>query len=74
LVICRSKKNGLVEGIETAQNSLYCKQALVVATGAWTGSFLQSLVLDPDVVLHVPVKPRKVPMQHLNRLLDVLIL
>ncbi|ONK72467.1 uncharacterized protein A4U43_C04F19740 [Asparagus officinalis] len=57
--IIRSEKNGPVEGIQTTQNSLYCKQALVVAAGAWTGSLMQSIAIDPDAVLSVPVKPRK---------------
>lgn len=57
--LIRSEKNGSVEGIQTERNILYCKQALVVATGAWTGSFMQSLITDSDILPRVPVKPRK---------------
>lgn len=60
LIISRSAQNGEVEGVQTSKKILYSKCALVIAAGAWSGSLMQSLVKDSDIVLDVPVKPRKV--------------
>ncbi|XP_020248129.1 uncharacterized protein LOC109825673 isoform X1 [Asparagus officinalis] len=64
-------EDGVVEGIQTVENVLYCKQALVVAAGAWTGSLMQSLSIKPDAVPCVPVKPRKghlLVLENFNRI------
>lgn len=60
LLMSRSGQNGEVEGIQTSKKILYSKCALVIAAGAWSGSLMQSLFTDSDIVLDVPVKPRKV--------------
>ncbi|RWR80116.1 D-amino acid dehydrogenase-like protein [Cinnamomum micranthum f. kanehirae] len=57
--LLRSAQNGEVEGVRTSKKILYSKCALVIAAGAWSGSLMQSLVKDSDIVLDVPVKPRK---------------
>ncbi|XP_010907673.2 uncharacterized protein [Elaeis guineensis] len=57
--LLRSERTGAVEGIQTSQNILYGKKAVVVAAGAWSGSLMKSFIEKPNSGLNVPVKPRK---------------
>ncbi|KAF3336438.1 Hydrogen cyanide synthase subunit HcnC [Carex littledalei] len=56
--LLRSDKNGAVEAVQTSNHTLYARKAVVVATGAWTGSLLQNLV-KPNSAPQLPVRPRK---------------
>ncbi|XP_010069584.2 glycine oxidase [Eucalyptus grandis] len=53
--LLRSGKNGEVEAVLTSKSTFYCKKAVVVAAGCWTGSLMREL----DIGVHVPIKPRK---------------
>ncbi|CAN6485493.1 unnamed protein product [Victoria cruziana] len=57
--LVRSNYDGEVVGVQTSKNILYCEQALVVATGAWSGSLIQDLFEGSSISLSVPVIPRK---------------
>ncbi|KAG0502302.1 hypothetical protein HPP92_002374 [Vanilla planifolia] len=54
-----SSERGAPEAIQTPRNVLHFKKALVIAAGAWSGSLMQSLFAEIEVVPVVPVKPRK---------------
>ncbi|KAJ3681134.1 hypothetical protein LUZ60_015623 [Juncus effusus] len=56
--LLRSEKNGAVEAVQTNNNILYGKKAIIIATGAWTGTLLPSLV-KPNNAPQIPIKPRK---------------
>lgn len=56
----RSGGNGKVVAIKTSRNTLHCKKAIVVAAGCWSGSLMRDLLKESEIVLDVPVKPRKV--------------
>ncbi|KAF8014710.1 hypothetical protein BT93_H0500 [Corymbia citriodora subsp. variegata] len=53
--LLRSGKNGEVEAVLTSKSTLYCKKAVVIAAGCWTGSLMRDLDIGVDVL----VKPRK---------------
>ncbi|XP_010268126.1 PREDICTED: uncharacterized protein LOC104605186 [Nelumbo nucifera] len=57
--LLRSGCNGEIQAIQTSKNTLYCRKAIVIAAGSWSGSLMQDLVRGSNVVLDVPVKPRK---------------
>ncbi|XP_057964770.1 uncharacterized protein LOC131155565 isoform X3 [Malania oleifera] len=57
--LLRSGCSGEVEAVQTSKNTLYSKKAVVVAAGCWTGSLMNDLIRGSDIVLDVPVKPRK---------------
>lgn len=57
--LLRSGGSGEVEAIKTSRNILYAKKAIVVAAGCWSGSLMCDLLRESEVVLDVPVKPRK---------------
>ncbi|KAJ0110880.1 hypothetical protein Patl1_03122 [Pistacia atlantica] len=57
--LLRSHSSGEVEAVQTSKNTLYCKKAVVVAAGCWSGSLMHDLFRETDIVLDVPVKPRK---------------
>ncbi|KAJ0969317.1 hypothetical protein J5N97_022194 [Dioscorea zingiberensis] len=57
--LLRSDRNGEVEAVETSDNILYGKKAVVIAAGAWSGSLMRSLVVNPQALPDVPVIPRK---------------
>ncbi|GJM99230.1 hypothetical protein PR202_ga16313 [Eleusine coracana subsp. coracana] len=57
--LIRSEVTGAVEGVQTSQNILYGRKAIVIASGAWTRSLLRNF-LKPASTLDIPVKPRKV--------------
>ncbi|XP_031474793.1 uncharacterized protein LOC116246993 [Nymphaea colorata] len=57
--LVRSDYGGEVVGVQTSKNILYCEQALVVATGAWSGSLIQDLFKGLNISFSVPVIPRK---------------
>ena len=52
--------NGRVEAVQTSENTLYSKKAVIVAAGCWTGSLMQDLFRNWGMEFHVPVRPRKV--------------
>ncbi|KAM4070357.1 hypothetical protein ACB094_12G159800 [Castanea mollissima] len=56
--LLRSGSSWEVEGVQTSKNTLYSK-AIVVAAGSWSGSLMHDLLRDSDILLDVPVKPRK---------------
>lgn len=56
----RSDSSNEVEGVRTFKNTLYCKKAVIVAAGCWSGSLVHDLFRESDILLNVPVKPRKV--------------
>ncbi|XP_048127022.1 uncharacterized oxidoreductase in pyp 5'region isoform X2 [Rhodamnia argentea] len=55
IALLRSGKNGEAKAVLTAKSTFYCKKAVVVASGCWTGSLMRDLNIRVDV----PVKPRK---------------
>ncbi|GMH25815.1 hypothetical protein Nepgr_027658 [Nepenthes gracilis] len=55
----RSSRKGNVEGVKTKKNSLYGKKAIVVAAGCWTGLLMRELLGESDIIVDVPVQPRK---------------
>lgn len=57
--LLRSDGSGEVKAIKTSRTILHCKKAIVVAAGCWSGSLMQDLVRESEIVLDVPVKPRK---------------
>ncbi|XP_042507413.1 glycine oxidase isoform X2 [Macadamia integrifolia] len=57
--LVRSGSTGEVEGIRTSKKILYSKKAIVIAAGSWSGSLMEDLLRGSNVVLDVPVKPRK---------------
>ncbi|KAM5562921.1 hypothetical protein ABKV19_017884 [Rosa sericea] len=57
--LLRSGGSGEVEGIKTSRTILHCRKAIVVAAGCWSGSLMQDLIRESEIVLDVPVKPRK---------------
>ncbi|KAF5746270.1 hypothetical protein HS088_TW06G00440 [Tripterygium wilfordii] len=57
--LLRSGSGGEVEGVQTSKRTLYCKKALVMAAGSWSGSLMHDLLRESDAILDVPVKPRK---------------
>ncbi|KAM1044230.1 hypothetical protein ACFX13_036124 [Malus domestica] len=57
--LLRSGGNGDVVAIKTSRNTLHCKKAIVVAAGCWSGSLMRDLLKESEIVLDVPVKPRK---------------
>uniref|UniRef100_A0A2N9I074 FAD-dependent oxidoreductase domain-containing protein 1 n=1 Tax=Fagus sylvatica TaxID=28930 RepID=A0A2N9I074_FAGSY len=56
--LLRSGSSSEVVGVQTSKNTLYSK-AIVVAAGSWSGSLMHDLLRDSDILLDVPVKPRK---------------
>lgn len=58
--VVRSDINGEVKAVQTSNNTIYSKKAVIVAAGCWTGSLMQDLFRNWEMDLHVPVKPRKV--------------
>lgn len=59
LRLIRSDKTGEVEAVQTSKNLLYCKKAVVVAAGSWSGSLMKTLLQESNIQVDVPVKPRK---------------
>lgn len=57
--LLRSDSSNEVEGVRTFKNTLYCKKAVIVAAGCWSGSLVHDLFRESDILLNVPVKPRK---------------
>lgn len=57
--LLRSDSVGAIDGVQTEKNSLGCKKAVVIAAGCWSGKLMNNLMQDFNVVLDVPVKPRK---------------
>ncbi|KAK9087917.1 hypothetical protein Syun_030311 [Stephania yunnanensis] len=57
--LIRGSRSGEVEAVQTSKNTLYCKKAVVVAAGSWSGSLMQKLLIESNISLNVPVKPRK---------------
>ncbi|KAF5199717.1 Fad-dependent oxidoreductase family protein [Thalictrum thalictroides] len=57
--VLRASGSGGIEGVRTTKNSLYCKKAVVVAAGSWSGSLIETIVEKFNIVVDVPVKPRK---------------
>ncbi|XP_047150793.1 glycine oxidase [Vigna umbellata] len=55
----RSDINGEVKAVQTSNNTIYSKKAVIVAAGCWTGSLMQDLFRNWKMDLHVPLKPRK---------------
>ncbi|CAA6660130.1 unnamed protein product [Spirodela intermedia] len=56
--LVRSTENGEVEAVQTSQNILCGRRAVVIATGAWSG-FLDRTFMNTEATLDVPVEPRK---------------
>ncbi|KAI6694392.1 hypothetical protein NL676_022102 [Syzygium grande] len=53
--LLRSGKNGEVEAVLTSKSTFYCKKAVVVAAGSWTGSLMRELDIRVDVPGHLLV-------------------
>lgn len=70
LIIFRSNRTGEVEAVQTSKNTLYSKKAIVVAAGCWSGSLMHDLLRETEIVLDIPVKPRKVRINFLARWLE----
>ena len=60
LYLLRSDSSGEVIAVKTLKNTFYSKKAIVVAAGCWSGSLMHDLLRESEVVLDIPVKPRKV--------------
>ncbi|KMZ69836.1 FAD-dependent oxidoreductase family protein [Zostera marina] len=56
--LIRSSTSREVEGIQTSENLLYARRAVVIAAGAWSNSLMKSLV-NLEGVPDIPVQPRK---------------
>lgn len=56
----RSNGKGKIEGIKTQKNTLYGRKAIIIAAGCWTGTLMDKLLQNSDIVIHVPIQPRKV--------------
>uniref|UniRef100_A0A1J3JTA2 FAD-dependent oxidoreductase domain-containing protein 1 n=1 Tax=Noccaea caerulescens TaxID=107243 RepID=A0A1J3JTA2_NOCCA len=48
-----------VTGVQTLKRNLYGKKATIVAAGCWSGSLMHELLIDCNISMDVPVKPRK---------------
>ncbi|KAG2672740.1 hypothetical protein I3760_13G057100 [Carya illinoinensis] len=57
--LLRSGSHGEVKGVQTSKNTLYSNKAIIVAAGCWSGSLMHELLRESDILLDVPVKPRK---------------
>ncbi|CAO2826478.1 unnamed protein product [Amaranthus hypochondriacus] len=57
--LIRSNGKGKVDGIKTQKNTLYGQKAVIIAAGCWTGSLMDKLLQESDILLHVPIQPRK---------------
>lgn len=57
--LLRSNGKGVVEGIKTKKNTLYGRKAIIIAAGCWSGSLMQELLRESDIMVNVPVQPRK---------------
>ncbi|KAG9143541.1 hypothetical protein Leryth_015965 [Lithospermum erythrorhizon] len=57
--LLRTASGGEIEAVQTSNNIIYGRKAVVLAAGCWSGSFMQDLIKDSDTKLHLPVKPRK---------------
>lgn len=69
-IIFRSNSTGEVEAVQTSKNTLYSKKAIVVAAGSWSGSLMHDLLRETEIVLDIPVKPRKVRINFLAHRLE----
>jgi hypothetical protein len=58
--ILRSGSHDEVEAVLTSKNTLYSKKAIIIAAGCWSGSLMHELLRESEILLDVPVKPRKV--------------
>jgi glycine/D-amino acid oxidase-like deaminating enzyme len=58
--IPRSGSHEEVEAVLTSKNTLYSKKAVIIAAGCWSGSLMHELLRESEILLDVPVKPRKV--------------
>lgn len=65
--ILRSASCGEFEAVQTSKTTLYGKKAIIVAAGCWSGSLMDELLRESEILLHVPVRPRKVSLE-LSRL------
>lgn len=61
--ILRSGSHGEVKGVQTSKNTLYSNKAIIVAAGCWSGSLMHELFKESDILLDVPVKPRKASLE-----------
>ncbi|CAB4321438.1 unnamed protein product [Prunus armeniaca] len=57
--LLRSGGSGEFKAIKTSRNILHSKKAIVVAAGCWSGSLMSDLLRESEIVLDIPVKPRK---------------
>ncbi|KAE8038086.1 hypothetical protein FH972_010629 [Carpinus fangiana] len=57
--LLRSGSHEEVEAVLTSKNTLYSKKAVIVAAGCWSGSLMHELLRESEILLDVPVKPRK---------------
>ncbi|KAI6694311.1 hypothetical protein NL676_022021 [Syzygium grande] len=55
LSLLRSGKNGEVEAVLTSKSTFYCKKAIVIAAGCWSGSLTRGLDIRVDVPGHLLV-------------------
>lgn len=51
--------SGEVEAVQTSKSTLFSKKAIIVAAGCWSGSLMHELLRESEILLDVPVKPRK---------------
>ncbi|KAB1226724.1 D-amino acid dehydrogenase small subunit [Morella rubra] len=57
--LLRSASCGEFEAVQTSKTTLYSKKAIIVAAGCWSGSLMDELLRESEILLHVPVRPRK---------------
>ncbi|XP_062174768.1 uncharacterized protein LOC133879953 isoform X1 [Alnus glutinosa] len=57
--LLRSGSHEEVEAVLTSKNTLYSKKAIIIAAGCWSGSLMHELLRESEILLDVPVKPRK---------------
>lgn len=56
----RSGSSRKVGGVQTSKNTIYSNKAVVIAAGCWSGTLMHDLMRESEILLDVPVKPRKV--------------
>lgn len=54
-----SSASAQIVGIQTSTKNLYAKNAVVIAAGAWSGTLMQNLLVQPNILPNIPVMPRK---------------
>ncbi|XP_042412111.1 glycine oxidase-like isoform X1 [Zingiber officinale] len=66
-----SSASAQIVGIQTSKRNLYAKRAVVIAAGTWSGTLMQNLLVQPNILPNIPVMPRKgylIVLENFNKL------